>query len=183
MICAMSEQNSKQAAAELDRLLAEFGPRLHAIIASRCPRNAGLDPDEVEQEVRIRLWRSLQSQTSIAHPASYLYRIAMSVIVDQLRKRRARPDLDGESLDEEAGAALGARAVAPSSGDEELANAVRVAIAALHERRRRPVQLHLQGFGFAEVARLLGLSDATARNLIYRGMDDLRELLRQAGWP
>lgn len=179
MIAAMSEQNPKQAAAELDRLLAEFGPRLHAIIASRCPRNAGLDPDEVEQEVRIRLWRSLQSQTSIAHPASYLYRIAMSVIVDQLRSRRARPDLDGESLEEQS---LSAHPVAPSAGDEGLENAVRVAIAALHERRRRPVQLHLQGFGFAEVARLLGLSDATARNLIYRGMDDLRELLRQAGW-
>ena len=50
------------------------------------------------------------------------------------------------------------------------------------ERRRRPVQLHLQGFGFAEVAKLLQLSDATARNLIYRGMDDLRELLREGGW-
>jgi len=183
MIRVMSDQNPKQAAAELDRLLAEFGPRLHAIIASRCPRNAGLDPDEVEQEVRIRLWRTLQSQALIVHPASYLYRIAMSVIVDQLRKRRARPDLDGASLEEQAGAVLSAYAVAPSCDDEGLANAVRAAIAALHERRRRPVQLHLQGFGFAEVARLLGLSDATARNLIYRGMDDLRELLRQAGWP
>jgi DNA-directed RNA polymerase specialized sigma24 family protein len=44
------------------------------------------------------------------------------------------------------------------------------------------VQLHLQGFGFAEVAKLLALTDATARNLIYRGMEDLRTHLREGGW-
>ena len=167
----------------VERWLAEFGPRLRAIVRSRCPRELGIEPDEVEQEVRIRVWQAL-GEHPIDHPASYLYRAAMNVIVDLLRRRRARPDRDGDALDtltqHPVDAGLEPAAVA---ADGEFAAAVRAAVRALPERRQRPVQLHLQGFGFAEVAQLLGLTDATARNLIYRGMEGLRERLRAGGWP
>ncbi len=167
----------------VERWLNEFGPRLRAIVRARCPRDAGIDPDEVEQEVRIRVWQALSGEHRIDHPASYLYRAAMNVIVDLLRRRRARPDRDGQTLDslsEEVGETDGPVAAAASG---EFAAALRLAVQSLPERRRQPVQLHLQGFGFAEVAQLLQISDATARNLIYRGMEELRERLRAGGWP
>lgn len=167
----------------VERWLAEFGPRLRAIVRSRCPRELGVEADEVEQEVRIRVWQALTGEHRIEHPASYLYRAAMNVIVDLLRRRRARPDRDGDALDTLTQHPTDAdQEPAAVAAEGEFAAAVRAAVSALPERRRRPVQLHLQGFGFAEVAQLLGLSDATARNLIYRGMDELRERLREGGW-
>jgi RNA polymerase sigma factor (sigma-70 family) len=183
MLSPMGSPGDASASAHLERLLAEFGPRLHAIVLARCPRDAGLNPDEVEQEVRLRLWQSLQGENVITHPASYLYRTAMSAIVDLLRRRRARPDLDAQPL-EAADGELTQSAPDPVAlaSRRELAAALQAAVAALPERRRRPVQLHLQGFGFAEVAKLLQLTDATARNLIYRGMEDLRTHLREGGW-
>ena len=62
------------------------------------------------------------------------------------------------------------------------AQAVMQAVAALPERRRRPVQLHLQGFGTAQIGVLLQISEPTARNLVYRGLDELRERLAAQGW-
>lgn len=180
----MADHPDSPANQALTRLLAEFGPRLRAIVLARCPRGVGLDPDEVEQEVRVRLWQSLQRENVIEQPASYLYRTAMNVMVDLLRRRQARPDLDAQSLDAVSDdSSIATPDPAQAAERQELAGAVRAAIARLPERRQQPVELHLQGFGFAEVARLLDLSDATARNLIYRGMEDLREQLRATGWP
>jgi len=44
------------------------------------------------------------------------------------------------------------------------------------------VQLHLQGFSTMQIGVLLGISEAAARNLVYRGLDELRVQLRAQGW-
>lgn len=172
--------------AELERLLSGFRGRLKAIIAQRCPPRLGLDADEIEQEVRIRLWKVLASERVVEHPASYLQRVTLSVIVDLLRRRSARPNLDQaealEDMDSES-LADSARADPLQQAQSAAAGAaVMQALAQLPERRRRPVQLHLQGFGTAQVGQLLGISEAAARNLVYRGLEELRELLSQQGW-
>lgn len=169
------------AVARLQALLAEYGTRLRAIVRARCPQALGVDPDEVEQDVRVRVWQALTREKTIDQPASYLYQTAMSVIVDHLRRRQARPDLaanDDGGLDHVAGAADPQRAAT----DDQFGRALHRALDALPLRRRRPVQLHLQGFGTADIGRLLQMSEATARNLVYRGLDELRERLKTEGW-
>jgi RNA polymerase sigma factor (sigma-70 family) len=170
----------------LRRLLDEFRGRLRAIVRQRCPRQLGIEPDEIEQEIRIRLWRALASERTIEHPASYLHKMALSVIVDLVRRRQARPDL---AMAEEIGYDTEATALVESGDDplqsterQAFAAAVMQAVAALPERRRRPVQLHLQGFTTAQVGTLLGMSEPAARNLVYRGVEELRERLEQDGW-
>jgi DNA-directed RNA polymerase specialized sigma24 family protein len=48
----------------------------------------------------------------------------------------------------------------------------------LDERRRTATGLLLQGFVCDEIAARLGISEAAARNLAYRGLDDLRQRLQ-----
>ena len=55
--------------------------------------------------------------------------------------------------------------------------ALRQALAELPERRRRLVELNLQGFGPSEAGELVGLSADAARKLMERGMKCLRERL------
>ena len=43
------------------------------------------------------------------------------------------------------------------------------------------MRLHLQGYHRDEIAGLLGWSEAKTRNLLYRGLDDLRALLVRQG--
>jgi len=169
----------------LERLLGEFRARLRATIARRCPPRLGLDADDVEQEVRIRLWKVLASEKVIVHPASYLHQVTLSVIVDLLRRRRARPDSDpAEEYEAVADRTTSSGSDTPQRVAENAAaaGAVMGVIATLPERRRRPVQLHLQGFSTMQIGVLLGISEAAARNLVYRGLDELRVQLRAQGW-
>jgi DNA-directed RNA polymerase specialized sigma24 family protein len=51
----------------------------------------------------------------------------------------------------------------------------------LATRRRRAVGLHLQGLSASEVGRVMGWSEPKARNLVYRGLKDLRRELKEMG--
>lgn len=169
----------------LRALIERFGARVRAQIARHRLDRHGIDADDIEQEVRIRLWNTLQRDPNALLPASYVQRTVMSVLVDAVRRAEARP---AEALPEEPelldAEPLGQATQAPeaSAEDRQLADAVAAAIAALPERRRRPLQLYLQGFTVPEVAELCGLSFDAGRKLVYRGLDELKARLRAEGW-
>jgi RNA polymerase sigma factor (sigma-70 family) len=146
------------------------------------------DIDEVIQEVRVRLWRARPAAETIAAlGVSYVYRTAVSAALAVVRRHRGidGPDRRRDWTD----AAEGDQEfpTPASSGPErqlersELARAVAEEVVALAEPRRAAVQLYLVGYGSEEVADTLGWSHAKARNLIYRGLADLRAALVRRG--
>ena len=164
------------------RLLEEFGVRLRAAVQAHCRPQQGLDPDDIEQEVRIRLWKALERDQNAAFNASYIQRVVVSTVIDALRRAAARPmealpeadeavvDWQGESEDP-----------ARNASDSERMRLLQQGLEALPERRRVTVQLHLQGFRPAEIATLQGLTLDATRKLIERGMLDLRTQLNALG--
>ena len=165
----------------LRELLERFTSRIRAQIASNALNLHGIDPQDVEQEVRIRLWKALERDPNAQFPASYIQRVVATAIIDAVRRAQVRaadplPDAnDGIEL----------RASTP--GPERLASDARTmeevvrCIALIPARRRRPLQLYLQGFGLQEAADICGLTLDAARKLIYRGLDELKTRLREAG--
>lgn len=175
-----TEVESRSAA--IAQALARFGE-----VAQRAGAAHGLsgaDLDEVLQDVRIRLWRASSTPTKLETlTAAYIYRAATSAAIDLLRRRRMRrelsmePDVPGEHVAEPA---------ASTSADDEVISAemleqVEEALQALVPSRRAVVRMHLQGYGREEIAALLRWSEAKTRNLLYRGLDDLRAELRARG--
>ena len=77
----------------------------------------------------------------------------------------------------------------PESRADRLTDARRVqdaiaeALAAMAPDRARAVRGHLAGFSVEELMKLYGWTYQRARNLIARGMADLRSELRQRGLP
>jgi RNA polymerase sigma-70 factor (ECF subfamily) len=63
----------------------------------------------------------------------------------------------------------------------ELAAQIDAAIDTLSIDRRVAVRFHLAGYDRNDIARMLGWTEARARNLIYRGLDDLRRRLTDMG--
>jgi RNA polymerase sigma factor (sigma-70 family) len=63
----------------------------------------------------------------------------------------------------------------------ELVSKVRAALAALPDNRRHAVGLYLEGMTNQEIADLMGWSEPKARNLVYRGLEDVRKSLRAEG--
>jgi RNA polymerase sigma-70 factor (ECF subfamily) len=168
------------ASAALDALIARCADKVR--IVGRAHR---LDPaavDEVFQEVRIRVWTAVGSSERIAAlPASYVYRAAESAAIDFIRRRHARRDDTTESI-ELAGDREEVELELPDArAAQELGDLIELALADVPELRRGVVRMYLEGYGSGEIGALLGWTEAKARNLLYRGLADLREALGRRG--
>jgi len=154
------------------------------------------DVDEVFQEVRIRLWRAraegsnrgadgvslgpVGGEQISSVGSSYLYRTAVSAALDVLRRHR-RPREDALEDVGQDPAAPSRREPERSLESSELAQQVARAIDTITPSRRPVVRMYLAGYTREEIAGLLGWSEAKTRNLLYRGLADLRERLTEQG--
>jgi RNA polymerase sigma factor (sigma-70 family) len=146
-------------------------------------RLSDADVEEVMQEVRIRLWRARPSSEQISQTgASYVYQTAVSAALDLMRRRRSRRMAVSDSLDDSE-ELLAAPEPDPQASVEgsELAEQVARAIDTIPASRRPVVRMYLAGYPREEIAELLGWSEAKTRNLLYRGLADLRERLTEWG--
>jgi RNA polymerase sigma factor (sigma-70 family) len=142
------------------------------------------DLEDVLQEVRIRLWRARsrpQSEQFEQLSASYVYRVAVSAAVDLLRRRRARGAEQTVALDETNEPIADHADAARSLEESELSAQLARAIESITPSRRPVVRMYLVGYSGDEVAKMMGWSEAKTRNLLYRGLADLRERLKEMG--
>ena len=141
------------------------------------------DLDAVMQEVRIRLWRACPTSEQLeAIGTSYVYRTAMSAALDILRRRRAYAAPLTDSVDEHSRLlTAGGRDAQRQLEDEELAARVLGAVEGIVASRRPVVRMYLAGYDREEIAELLGWTEGKTRNLLYRGLADLRTRLADEG--
>ena len=153
---------------------------------ARAGRRHGLSDqllDEAIQELRIRLWRAFPGSEQLAAVSGgYLYRAAVTAALTVLRRRRAKAETGVEVTPHFEDTTATRQPTPDQSLDEsELARCVVRAVAMLPSARQAVVRLHLNGYHREEIATLLGWSEAKTRNLLYRGLDDLRALLAKEG--
>ncbi len=165
----------------------QYGRFLGAAIARLCPKDLGLECDDIRQEASLRLWRALSSGREIPSLASYIYRVAVTTTIDAVRRVKARREQPLDSLETEPESAPQTPVAAAENAPDRVAQHHQVvekvtrALAGLSENRRRATGLYLQGMTTREIGELLGWSEAKARNLAYRGLEDLRGRLRAEG--
>ncbi|MEP7066681.1 MAG: sigma-70 family RNA polymerase sigma factor [Gemmatimonadota bacterium] len=164
---------------ELETLVTRF-----ARYAGRIAYDRGLhqdDLDELLQELRVRFWRARKDGPR-ALSAGYVRRTAISAALDIIRRRRVdrNVSIDDDQRGAPSLAALGA-GPAELLDQGELAQRVARAVDGLAPPRRAAVRMYLDGYRREEIARLLRWSDAKTRNLLYRGLADLRAVLLAQG--
>lgn len=181
----MARRASDTVSSALEALISRFQRMVRSVGAARGLSEADLD--EVLQEVRIRLWRADPEGEQIGQlGASYVYRAAVSAALDVLRRRRAfaadrTEPVPSSADDQPAYFPTEARGPLEELESAELGQQVLAAVETLQPTRQAAVRLHLTGYARAEIAELMGWSEAKTRNLLYRGLADLRERLREAG--
>ena len=171
----------------LESALASFGTMVRRVGWRH--RLSDADVDELVQDVRIRLWRARAaggSEQIRDVTSSYVYRTAVSAALDLLRRRRAHHAEPLEPDDEPGEASRVSEPVGPAEelAQSELAEEIARAVDTIAPARRPVVRMHLAGYPRDEIAAMLGWSEAKTRNLLYRGLADLRERLtaRGIGW-
>jgi RNA polymerase sigma factor (sigma-70 family) len=164
---------------ELESLVARF-----ARFAGRVAHDRGLhqeDLDELLQELRVRFWRARKDGLRDLS-AGYVRRTAISAALDIIRRHRADRNV---SIEDEGSGAPPLATVASNPAElldqSELAQLVAMAVEGLAPPRRAAVRLYLDGYRREEIAELLRWSDAKTRNLLYRGLADLRAVLITQG--
>jgi RNA polymerase sigma factor (sigma-70 family) len=169
------------ASAALEALLARFADMVRQV-----SWRYGLPPqdvDEIFQEVRIRLWQARPAGENLSTlGASYVYRTAVSAVLDVIRRRRAKREssIDAKRVSTEVALASVESPERDAEGSE-LGSQIWRAVEELPKSRRPAVRMYLAGYPREEIARTLGWSEAKTRNLLYRGLADLRELLTARG--
>jgi RNA polymerase sigma factor (sigma-70 family) len=149
-------------------------------------RLSDADVDEVMQEVRIRLWKASrgsesQSEQVFHSPASYVYRTAASAAIDLIRRQRSEHARKTVSLEEDLPVVDDTPTPQAELEGAELAEQVARAIESIPATRRPAVRMYLRGYSREDIAELMGWSEAKTRNLVYRGLDDLRQRLIELG--
>jgi RNA polymerase sigma-70 factor (ECF subfamily) len=167
----------------IEALIRRFASRVRAQIAGHRLDRYGIDPADVEQDVHIRLWKALERDPNALLPASYIQKVVASVLVDAVRRASLRTT---EVLPEDDAAGFWEPAAGDPRPDRWAAESrqldrVAAAIAEIPERRRRPLQLYLQGYTVPELADLCELTFDAARKLVYRGLAETKQRLRDAG--
>jgi RNA polymerase sigma-70 factor (ECF subfamily) len=98
-----------------------------------------------------------------------------------LRRRRARGGDRTTTIEDEHEALPERLGPDQELEQSELAAQVEGAIESIHPTRRPVVRMHLLGHSREEIANLLGWTEAKTRNLLYRGLADVREHLVAQG--
>jgi RNA polymerase sigma factor (sigma-70 family) len=168
----------------LDAALTSFADMVRRVAWRH--RLSDADVDEVMQEVRIRLWKAsggadAPSEQFLHSPTSYVYRTAVSAAIDLIRRQRSERARNTISLDGDTPVLDTAPTAQRELEGAELAQQVARAVETIPESRRPAVRMYLAGYSREDIAELMGWSEAKTRNLVYRGLDDLRARLTEMG--
>ena len=153
-------------------------------VARVCPHWLADRRDDLVQSALLRVMhiiekRSLAGEGNSTVATSYLYKVAYSVLVDELRRLRRRREtgLEDGALDMSSTRDDPER----STAARQIGRGIRGCLKAMKKERRLAVVLHLQGHSVPEAARLLDWAFKRTENLVYRGLADLRACLQSKG--
>lgn len=147
----------------LDRLLRRHHDRIHAVCRRICGHDA--DAHDATQEALIAIVRGLPRFDGRAAFGTWAYRIATNACLDELRRRRRRPEPGLPEL--ERTPVGGGPALDTGVADQV---AVQAALARLPLDFRAAVVLRdLCQLDYAEIAEVLGIPPGTVRSRIARG--------------
>jgi len=112
--------------------------------------------------------------------SSYLYKVAYTALVDEIRRVRRRRET---GLDDEAVAPVAVVQQDPEriAASREIGRGIQDCLSKMSRERRLAVTLYLQGHSVPEASRVLDWSAKRTENLVYRGLADLRECLTSKG--
>lgn len=159
--------------------LDDIARSVRAIIMKTFPGIAGHEREDIEQEIKLKLWKMVRRGKSIRNLKSYLGRMVYTTALDVIAKRRNHVSLDDLPAEGRSSALVDVEGPGPDALAErgQMRDRILAAVEGLPERRRAVLRLHLTGAGVEQMAGLLGWSSNRVRHLLYRGLGDVRKKL------
>ena len=139
--------------------------------------------EELTQEVFLRVYRSRQSYRASAKFTTWMYRIAVNLCIDEVRRKRIRKAVSLEFFTErrlESEKRSKERALASDDVlDDEKKKTVVAALQKLSPVHRTVILLReYEDMSYEEIAKTLHISAQAVKSRIFRAREELRKLLK-----
>jgi RNA polymerase sigma-70 factor (ECF subfamily) len=159
---------------------------LERVVARLCPSWLSSQRDDLVQTAVMRVMQIVEAdpprpEGSRALASFYLYKVAHSALVDEIRRVRRRREAPLEPTEDVAahtGTHLDPERMAAS---KQIGRGIQDCLTRMNRDRRLAVTLYLQGHTVPEASRILDWSAKRTENLVYRGLADLRACLQVKG--
>lgn len=140
----------------------------------------GIEIDDIVQEVEIKIWKVFENEKNIENSTSYIKKIISSTVIDHLRKLKREKGiiaLEKQKVISEQSLHYEKEGI----DEREAKEIIGKAVDALIDSRRCVVKLFLLGMTIDEISSYFDWTRDKTRNLVYRGLADLKEILKKKG--
>lgn len=158
------------------KFLDEMARSIRNIIYASFPNTTSAEREDIEQEVKLKLWKMAAEGKDIENFRSYLWKVVYTTACDLVEDRLKAASLDVmmESQDQRLMEKLQVDFPRERVSSADAAILIREALQLLPQRRRSAVQLYCLGLDHKQIAKSLSLTEHQARHLLYRGLDELK---------
>ncbi len=137
--------------------------------------------DQEEDLVQIALVKLMRSEAPVGRSHAFLRKVAWSVVVDEIRRTKRRSETGMSPSLPDRIAHSGELSPEVRARGQQVGTTLVRCLERLAPDRRRAVALYLQDHPVPEIAERLGWDFKRASNLVYRGLEDLRQALTAEG--
>jgi RNA polymerase sigma factor (sigma-70 family) len=171
----------------IERVINEFSSLIRSAIRKTSPSVDPFQMDDIEQEVKIKIWKEIiKSEKKILNLGSYIWKVTYTTtcrIMKTLSMERKMAWSQSEESQDFVENTARDNGSSPNHHLEkkELMEIIKETIDSLIESRRAVLKLYFIGMDQPEITEYFGWSEGKVRNLLSRGLEDLRKALQERG--
>lgn len=166
---------------EVKIIFEQYSSLIRYVIFKNLHKTDDITIEDVEQEVKIKIWKYLKKGKKVSNLPSYIKKVAYTVTIDELRKMqkqvpnkkpdnlknlyiRSKPIIQKEENN------------SPEAAfeEKELKSKLRKYIDSLSKNRKHVLQLYLKGMSVEEICRFFNWDKTKVRHLLYRGINEIK---------
>jgi RNA polymerase sigma-70 factor (ECF subfamily) len=167
------------------QFLEDVTASVHSIVHKKFPEIDGGDREDIEQEVKLKIWRIVSHGKKIDNIKSYLWKVVYTTALDIMETKLKNLSLEDYFEMAESGHSTAGDVGGHESGinKDDLKMVLEKIVDALPPKRRTILKLHLAGMDIDEMADFLNWTHHKVRHLFYRGLQDLKAKLKAGEDP
>lgn len=172
--------------ASLRQIITNFSTLIRNVILMNLHKTDDIDIEDIEQEIKIKIWKLLKKGKKVENLPSYIKRVAYSATVDELRKmrkqvptRQLQNTADRDALQELFSSKESSKSPQDGLEWEEMRMTIRALIDGLGEDRKNVLLLYTAGMSVEEICEFCRWDKIKVRHLLYRGISDLRQKINR----
>ena len=155
------------------------------IIKKNLHAKDNIDLEDIEQEVKLKIWTVFKKGKKVNKLTSYIKKVAHTVTIDELRKMRRQDS--SRNLDKLKEIYAMSRPFFTEENDnstedifeeEDCTIIIREAIDSLIENRKQVLRLYFRGMSVEEICKLFNWDKTRVKHLLYRGINDLKDKIK-----